>query len=277
MRAGTMEVPIPKLREGFSFPTWLLDRRKRPNGRWCRWSRPATCSECRPGVWRDWSKRWASPAVESQVRVVARGLDEQVADIRGERDGHREILGVEVTSAGAGAGWLAFFGDLGGRCLSGVSLVTRTPADVIVVVIPDGGSPAGEAAMNAAPSDCAHSRLLVPAGEALDRTPANGGTADPSQCAFSNAASTLPSFKPYFTTRPSPPGGPLIAKQVTVAEVAPNPSALEHPSALEPFCSCAIGQRSHAGGQRTTAVVSLGTTSGGGAGIFVAQRLGVTD
>ena len=39
-------------------------------------------------------------------------------------DGHREILGVDVTSAEDGAGWLAFFRDLVARGLSGVSLVT---------------------------------------------------------------------------------------------------------------------------------------------------------
>jgi putative transposase len=40
------------------------------------------------------------------------------------RDGHREILGLQVTSAEDGAGWLAFFRDLVARGLSGVRLVT---------------------------------------------------------------------------------------------------------------------------------------------------------
>jgi putative transposase len=39
-------------------------------------------------------------------------------------DGHREILGLEVTSAEDGAGWLAFFRGLTARGLSGVALVT---------------------------------------------------------------------------------------------------------------------------------------------------------
>jgi len=39
-------------------------------------------------------------------------------------DGHREILGLEVTSAEDGAGWLAFFRGLSARGLSGVALVT---------------------------------------------------------------------------------------------------------------------------------------------------------
>ena len=39
-------------------------------------------------------------------------------------DGHREILGLQVTSAEDGAGWLAFFRDLTARGLAGVALVT---------------------------------------------------------------------------------------------------------------------------------------------------------
>ena len=39
-------------------------------------------------------------------------------------DGYREILGLHVTSAEDGAGWLAFFCDLVARGLTGVALVT---------------------------------------------------------------------------------------------------------------------------------------------------------
>ena len=39
-------------------------------------------------------------------------------------DGHREILGVQVTSSEDGAGWLGFFRDLTARGLTGVRLVT---------------------------------------------------------------------------------------------------------------------------------------------------------
>jgi len=39
-------------------------------------------------------------------------------------DGHREILGVDVTSSEDGAGWLAFLRGLVARGLSGVALVT---------------------------------------------------------------------------------------------------------------------------------------------------------
>ena len=39
-------------------------------------------------------------------------------------DGRREILGLQVTSAEDGAGWLGFFRDLTARGLAGVQLVT---------------------------------------------------------------------------------------------------------------------------------------------------------
>jgi transposase-like protein len=39
-------------------------------------------------------------------------------------DGHREILGIQVTTSEDGAGWLAFLRDLTARGLSGVLLVT---------------------------------------------------------------------------------------------------------------------------------------------------------
>ena len=39
-------------------------------------------------------------------------------------DGHREVLGLHVTSSQDGAGWLGFFRDLVARGLTGVKLVT---------------------------------------------------------------------------------------------------------------------------------------------------------
>jgi transposase-like protein len=39
-------------------------------------------------------------------------------------DGHREVLGVQVTSSEDGAGWLSFFRDLTARGLTGIKLVT---------------------------------------------------------------------------------------------------------------------------------------------------------
>src|SRR4051794_10988437 len=55
-------------------------------------------------------------------------------------DGHREILGLQVSSAENGAGWLAFFRDLTARGLSGVQLVTsdahRGLVDAIGATLP---------------------------------------------------------------------------------------------------------------------------------------------
>ena len=50
-------------------------------------------------------------------------------------DGHREILGLRVTSAEDGAGWLAFFRDLAARGLSGVRLVTSDAHAGLVAAI----------------------------------------------------------------------------------------------------------------------------------------------
>ena len=56
-------------------------------------------------------------------------------------DGHREILGVDVTSAEDSAGWLAFCRDLTARGLSGVSLVISDALTGLVAAL--GGNPAG--------------------------------------------------------------------------------------------------------------------------------------
>jgi putative transposase len=58
-------------------------------------------------------------------------------------DGHREILGLQVTSAEDGAGWLAFFRDLTARGLTGVALVTsdahRGLVEAIGATLPGAG------------------------------------------------------------------------------------------------------------------------------------------
>src|SRR6185436_16165131 len=58
-------------------------------------------------------------------------------------DGHREILGVQVTTSEDGAGWLAFFRDLTARGLTGVRLVTsdahRGLVDAIGAALPGAG------------------------------------------------------------------------------------------------------------------------------------------
>ena len=50
-------------------------------------------------------------------------------------DGHREILGLQVTTAEDGAGWLGFFRDLTARGLSGVKLVTSDAHAGLVAAI----------------------------------------------------------------------------------------------------------------------------------------------
>ncbi len=47
-------------------------------------------------------------------------------------DGHRKILGLQVTSAEDGAGWLGFFRDLTARGLTGVKLVTAAAHNGLV-------------------------------------------------------------------------------------------------------------------------------------------------
>jgi putative transposase len=161
-RVGTLDVAVPKLREGTYFPDWLLERRRRAEA--ALTSVVATCYLL--GV----STRRMDRLVQSlgitglsrsQVSVMARDLDELVRDFRerplnegpytflaadaltmkvreGGRvikiavmvatgvnaDGFREILGVATSTAESGAGWNSFFKDLVARGLNGVALVT---------------------------------------------------------------------------------------------------------------------------------------------------------
>jgi transposase-like protein len=172
-RAGTIDVAIPKLRNGSYFPDWLLERRRRAER--ALTTVVATCYLL--GV----STRRMEKLVESlgitrlsrsQVSVMAAELDTQVEQFRtrpldagpytfvaadalvlkvreGGRvvnvhallatgvngDGRREILGLQVTSAEDGAGWLGFFRDLTARGLSGVRLVTSDAHAGLVAAI----------------------------------------------------------------------------------------------------------------------------------------------
>jgi transposase-like protein len=161
-RAGTLEVAIPKLREGSYFPDWLLERRRRAER--ALTTVVATCYLL--GVSTRRMEKLAeslgiSRLSKSQVSTMAAELDAAVADFRSRpldqgpytfvaadalvlkvreggrvvnvhallatgvnADGHREILGLQVSSAEDGAGWLAFFRDLTARGLTGVALVT---------------------------------------------------------------------------------------------------------------------------------------------------------
>ena len=173
-RVGTLDVAVPKLRQGSLYPDWLLERRKRAER--ALTSVVATCYLL--GV----STRRMDKLVQtlgitglskSQVSVMARELDEHVEQFRTRRledagpftfvaadalvlkvreggrvvpvhvlvatgvnaDGHREILGVQVTSSEDGAGWLAFFRDLTARGLTGVKLVTSDAHAGLVTAI----------------------------------------------------------------------------------------------------------------------------------------------
>jgi putative transposase len=161
-RAGTLEVAIPKLRSGSYFPDWLIERRRRAER--ALTTVVATCYLLGVSTRRMEKlveSLGITRLSKSQVSEMARDLDEQVAAFRhrpldagpytfvaadalvlkvreGGRvvnvhalvatgvnaDGHREILGLQVTSAEDGAGWLAFFRDLTARGLTGVQLVT---------------------------------------------------------------------------------------------------------------------------------------------------------
>ena len=161
-RSGTIDVAVPKLRSGSYFPEWLLERRKRAEQ--ALTSVVATCyllGVSTRRMDRLVQSLGISGLSKSQVSVMAKDLDAQVAAFRTRPldagpytfvaadalvlkvrennrvapvacliavgvngDGHREILGVDVSTSEDGAGWLAFFRDLTARGLSGVKLVT---------------------------------------------------------------------------------------------------------------------------------------------------------
>jgi putative transposase len=67
----------------------------------------------------------AADALTQRVREGGRVVNVHALLATGvNTDGHREVLGLNVTSAEDGAGWLTFFRDLTARGLSGVRLVT---------------------------------------------------------------------------------------------------------------------------------------------------------
>jgi putative transposase len=76
------------------------------------------------------------------LRTAVQQSDVRARAARDRRhaDGHRETLGLQVTSAEDGAGWLGFFRDLTARGLSGVALVTsdahRGLTDAIGATLP---------------------------------------------------------------------------------------------------------------------------------------------
>jgi putative transposase len=172
-RAGSIDVAIPKLRSGTYFPDWLLERRKRAEA--ALTSVVATCYLLGVSTRRMDKLVQAlgiTGLSRSQVSRMAADLDAQVEAFRTRpldqgpytfvaadaltmkvreggrvvivhaliatgvnRDGHRESLGLHVTSAEDGAGWLAFFRDLTARGLAGVALVTSDAHPGLVAAI----------------------------------------------------------------------------------------------------------------------------------------------
>jgi putative transposase len=161
-RVGTIELQVPKLREGSYFPDWLLQPRRRAEQ-----ALVSVIADCYlAGVsTRRVEKLCRQLGIEhmsrSQVSRLASSLDEIVEDFRSRpldlgpypyltldalvvkcreggrtvscsvvhvvavnREGFRESLGLDVVTGEDGASWLSFLRSLRARGLSGVRLVT---------------------------------------------------------------------------------------------------------------------------------------------------------
>ena len=156
-RVGTIDVAVPKLRQGSYFPDWLLEHKKRAEAALI--SVVATCYLLGVST-RRMDKLVATLGItdlsKSQVSRMAADLDEQVKAFRTRRldesgpfafvaadaltmkvrengrvvnavvlvatgvnaDGHREVLGVQVATSETGPAWNTFFADLVARGLT---------------------------------------------------------------------------------------------------------------------------------------------------------------
>src|SRR6266511_946398 len=161
-RAGTIDLAIPKLRQGAYFPSWLLEPRRR--------AERALLSVVTQAYVEGVSTRRVEDLVQtlgvkniskSQVSEIAAALDAEVASFRRRplatgpyrllsldalalkvreegrivsaaaliaigvnREGHREILGLDLVTAEDGTAWTSFLRELVARGLAGVVLVT---------------------------------------------------------------------------------------------------------------------------------------------------------
>ena len=173
-RTGTLDLQVPKLRQGSYFPEWLLERRKRAER--ALTSVVATCYLLGVST-RRMDRLVQSLGIttlsKSQVSEMAKDLDAHVEQFRTrslaeagpftfvaadalvlkvreggrvvpvhaliatgvDADGHRQVLGIQVTTSEDGAGWLGFFRDLVARGLSGVKLVTSDAHAGLVAAI----------------------------------------------------------------------------------------------------------------------------------------------
>ncbi|TPG15894.1 IS256 family transposase [Pedococcus bigeumensis] len=173
-RTGTLDLAVPKLRTGTYFPEWLLERRKRAERALtsvvatCYLLGVSTRR-----MDKLVQSLGITTLSKSQVSEMAKDLDGHVEQFRTRRledagsftflaadalvlkvreggrvvgvhalvatgvnaDGHREILGLHVTTAEDGAGWLGFFRDLVARGLGGVKLVTSDAHAGLVAAI----------------------------------------------------------------------------------------------------------------------------------------------
>jgi putative transposase len=78
----------------------------------------------------------AADALTMKVREAGRVVNVHALIATGVNgDGHREILGLDVTTAEDGAGWLPFLRGLTARGLSGVKLVTADAHQGLVAAI----------------------------------------------------------------------------------------------------------------------------------------------
>ena len=172
-RAGTIDVKIPKLRQGTYFPEWLLERRRRAEAALTTVVATSYLLGVSTRRMDDLVKTLGITGLsKSQVSEMAKDLDEQVAAFRtrpldagpysfvaadaltmkvreGGRvvkvavliatgvnaEGYREILGLQVSSTEDGASWLTFWRDLVARGLSGVKLVTSDAHAGLVAAI----------------------------------------------------------------------------------------------------------------------------------------------
>src|SRR5215212_11638317 len=56
-RVGTIDLRVPRVRDGGYFPS-LLDPRRRAERALVGWRRKRTSRGCRPGGWTTWCRRW---------------------------------------------------------------------------------------------------------------------------------------------------------------------------------------------------------------------------
>ncbi|WP_405880594.1 IS256 family transposase [Streptomyces sp. NBC_01136] len=172
-RAGTVELAVPRLREGSYFPEWLLERRRRSEQ--ALMSVIATCyvrgvsTRRVEGIAKDLGVTQLS---KSQVSNLDKHLDGQLDAWRNRpldagpyvfvwadaltmkvredgrvvniaclvavavtSEGRREVIGLDAVTSEDGPGWLAFFRSLTARGLSGVKLVISDAHEGLVNAI----------------------------------------------------------------------------------------------------------------------------------------------